>query len=58
MLERVDGGVVSAADGDEDQSLEGLAESVGVEVCVVQGERLRPTRSASSVTVRRANDPR
>jgi hypothetical protein len=68
LFERVDGGAVSAAHRDEDQSLEGEAECVGVEVCVVAadgagvfqgaqpavaGERLRPTLSASSVTVRR-----
>jgi hypothetical protein len=68
LFERVDGGAISAAHGDEYQSFEGQAECVGVEVCMVtadcperskarsrrwQGERLRPTRSASSVRVKR-----
>jgi hypothetical protein len=38
LFERVDGGAISAAHGDEDQSLEGQAESVGVEVCVVAAD--------------------
>src|SRR5688572_29713805 len=35
LFERVDGGAVPAAHSDEDQSFEGQAECVGVEVCVV-----------------------
>ena len=38
LLERVDGGAVSTAHGDEDQSFEGQAECVGVEVCVVAAD--------------------
>ena len=46
LLERVDSGAVSAAHGDEDQSLEGKAESVGVEVCVVAADRARAFQGA------------
>ena len=46
LFERVDGGAVSATHGNEDQSLEGQAESVGIEVCVVAADRTRAFQSA------------
>ena len=53
LFERVDGGAVSAAHGDEDQCLEGEAECVGVEVCVVAADCAGVFQRAQSAVARR-----
>jgi threonine/homoserine/homoserine lactone efflux protein len=53
LLERVDGGTVSATHGDEDQSLEGQAESLGVQVCVVAADRAGAFQGAQAAVAGR-----
>jgi hypothetical protein len=53
LFERVDGGPISAAHGDEDQSLEGQAECVGVEVCVVAADGAGVFQGAQSAVAGR-----